>query len=206
MPIVPMDLFSRGGYSSWDLFEEFTPETYEHNFPRIIDLKINAATGSYDVVAAINWTNQIMSREISLAGNLGLDPEISYLAFDFWNQEFLGIIKESVELTIEPHDTRVLHIRPVRQRPQILATDRHISGAYSIVSLEWDTEKQTLIGSSKTIAGTSYSVFVYVPEKFTLSEIKSKVKATPEKTGGKVLKITIEPNEKMTDWSIIFKE
>ncbi len=45
MPIVPMDLFSRGGYSSWDLFEEFTPETYEHNFPRIIDLKINTASG-----------------------------------------------------------------------------------------------------------------------------------------------------------------
>jgi hypothetical protein len=201
-----MDLFSRGGYSSWDLFEEFTPETYEHNFPRIIDLKINAASGRYDVVAVTNWANETMSREISFASNLGLDPDSSYLVFDFWNPEFLGMFKESVELIIEPHDTRVLHIRPVHQRPQILATNRHISGAYSIESLEWYAEKQTLEGTSKTIAGTSYSLFIYVPEKFTLSKIISKAKAAPEKINDMVFKVTLEPDEKMTNWSIIFKE
>ncbi|MCK5464420.1 MAG: alpha-galactosidase, partial [Bacteroidales bacterium] len=123
MPIMPMDLFSRGGYSSWGLFKEFTPETYEHNFPRIVDLKINSASGKYDVVAATNWTNVSEFRNISFAGNLGLDPDIPYLVFDFWNQEFLGLINESVELNIKPHDTRVLHIRPLLQRPQVLVTD-----------------------------------------------------------------------------------
>jgi hypothetical protein len=206
MPIVPMDLFSRGGYSSWDLFEEFTPETYEHNFPRIIDLKINAASGRYDVVAVTNWTNKTMSREISFGGNLGLEPENSYLVFDFWNQEFLGMFKESVELKIEPHDTRVLHIRPLREGPQILGTNRHITGAYSIETLEWDAARQTLEGSSKTIAGKSYSLFIYVPEKFTLSKIKSKAKAAPEKINDMLFKVTLEPHEKMTNWSIIFKE
>ena len=205
MPIVPMDLFSRGGYSSWDLFEEFTPETYEHSFPRIIDLKINAASGKYDVVAATNWTNETQSRDISFDGQLGLDPERSYLVFDFWNQEFLGIFKESVELKIEPHDTRVLHIRPLLQRPQILVTDRHISGAYSIETLEWDTEKQTLKGSSKTIVGTPYSLYVYVPGEFSLWKIKSKAETVPETIHDNVFKVTMIANEKVTNWSIIFK-
>ena len=148
LSIMPMDLFSRGGYSSWDLFEEFTPETYEHNFPRILDLKINAASGVYDVVAVTNWSNKSQSREISFENKLGIDPEKSYLLFDFWNQKFLGVFTESVSLDIDPHDTRVLHVRPVQERPQLLGTDRHISGAYSIQALEWDAEKRTLTGSS----------------------------------------------------------
>ena len=206
LPIVPMDLFSRGGYSSWDLFEEFSPETYIHNFPRIIDLKINTASGKYDVVAVTNWTNKTESREISFDGNLGLDLERSYLVFDFWNQEFLGMFKKPIELDIEPHDTRVLHIRPSLQRPQVLATDRHISGAYSIETLDWDIEKQTLTGTSKTIPGKTYSLFVHIPGKFSFSEIKSKAKAVTEKIDDKVFKVSIEPNEKMTHWSIIFKD
>jgi hypothetical protein len=206
MPIVPMDLFSRGGYSSWDLFEEFTPETYEHNFPRIIDLKINAASGKYDVVAATNWTNETQSRKISFDDQLGLDPEKSYLVFDFWNQEFLGTFKESIELNIEPHDTRVLHIRPLLTMPQFLATDRHISGAYSIETLEWDTVEQSLKGSSKTIVGMPYSMYVFVPDKFSLSKVKSKAEAVQEKINDNVFRVTIKANEKITNWSIIFKE
>ena len=204
MPIVPMDLFSRGGYSSWSMFKEFTPATYEHNFPRIIDLKINAASGKFDVVAATNWTNESETREISFAGNMGLDPDESYLVFDFWNQEFMGMFKKSVELKIEPHDTRVLHIRPLLQRPQVLATDRHISGAYSIETLEWDMEKKTLNGSSKTIPGKTYTLFLHVPGKFSFSRVRSKAEAAPEKITENVFRVTMKPKEKMTEWSIIF--
>jgi len=205
MPIVPMDLFSRGGYSSWDLFEEFTPETYGHNFPRIIDLKINTASGRYDVVAATNWTNGDQSRVISFEGDLGLDPERSYLVFDFWNQEFLGISNESIELDIEPHDTRVLHIRPLHQRPQVLATDRHISGAYSIEKLDWEAEKLTLMAAFKTIPGETYSVCLYVPGKFTISSIKSKAEVDLEKIRENVFKVTLKADDKKTNWSIIFE-
>ncbi len=206
LPIVPMDLFSRGGYSSWDLFEEFTPETYQHHFPRIIDLKINAASGRYDVVAATNWTNETGSREISFADNLGLDPEGDYLVFDFWDQEFLGTFKGSVELDIEPHDTRVLHIRPVLPEPQVLATDRHITGAYSIEKLNWDEEKLILEGSSKTIAGTAYSLFLHVPGELTLAKINSKAETTVERISDRVHKVTIAADEKVTDWSVRFKD
>jgi hypothetical protein len=205
LPIVPMDLFSRGGYSSWGLFKEFTPETYEHNLPRIVDLKINAASGLYDVVAATNWTNESQLREISFEDKLGLDPEKSYQVFDFWNQEWLGTFDGSIKLDIEPHDTRVLLIRPLFPRPQLLATDRHISGAYSLESLAWDAEKHALKGSSKTIGGKPYSLFVHVPDEFVLSKIQSEAEAEPEHINQHVLKITMMADKNLTDWSIIFK-
>jgi hypothetical protein len=206
LPIVPMDLFSRGGYSSWGLFKEFTPETYEHNFPRIVDLKINAASGRYDVVAVTNWKDEPESRVISFEDQLGLHPGPSYLVFDFWNQDFLGIFRHSLEVDVEPHDTRVLHVRPLLERPQVLATDRHISGACSIQELEWDGANATLTGSSKTIPGTSYSLFLYIPEKYDVLKVKSKAKTTSEQVSDNVLKVTILSDDKMTKWSISYKD
>jgi hypothetical protein len=206
LPIVPMDLFSRGGYSSWGLFKEFSPQTYAHNFPRMLDLKINAASGRYDVVAVTNWKDEPESREISFEDKLGLYPGQSYLVFDFWHQDFLGIFKHSLEVDVEPHDTRVLIVRPLLNRPQVLATDRHISGAYSIEELEWDGVKKTLTGSSKTIPGTGYSLFLHVPDEYDVLKIRSGAKTVSEQVGGNVFKLTLLSDKKMTSWSIQYKD
>jgi hypothetical protein len=206
LPIRPMDLFSRGGYSSWDLFEEFTPETYEHNLPRIIDLKINAASGKYDVVAVTNWTNESQSRKISFKDKLGVNPQIAYIVFDFWNQELLGVFRESIELDIEPHDTRVLHVRPVLHRPQLLGTDRHISGAYSIDRMWWDADKLTLNGTSRTVKGSPYSLFIYVPEGFTFLRVKTNGEVLSKENNKSVLKLTLNGQEEMINWSLLFNK
>ncbi len=204
LPIVPMDLFSRGGYASWNLFKEFTPQTYQHNFPRIIDLKVNAAAGIYDVVAATNWTDTLQSRTISFADNLGLVRDSLYLVFDFWSQEFLGEFKNAVELQIEPHDTRVLHIRPALNRPQLLSTDRHLSGAYSVRSLNWDSQTATLSGSSKTIAAVPYSFYLHVPQGFSITAIKSNTWAEIKQVKNSVFKATLGGQQELLNWAVLF--
>lgn len=205
LPITPMDLFSRGGYANWDLFNEFTPATYEHDFPRIIDLKIEAASGQYDVVAATNWGDNDQSRTISFDNKLGLDPEKSYLVFDFWNQEFLGEFKDEMKINIQAHDTRVFQVKARHNHPQILATNRHISGAYSIESIKWDSRKQTLSGSSKTISGKPYSLFVYIPNDFSFSKVKSNATITSEKVDNNMLILTFIGRKEGIDWAINFK-
>ena len=40
-----------------------------------------------------------------------------------------------MKVEIEPHDTRVLLIHPLLNRPQLIGTSRHITGAYSISGL-----------------------------------------------------------------------
>lgn len=206
MPIVPMDLFSRGSYSSWNLFREFTTESYTHDFPRIINLKINAASGIYDVVATTDWTGASQSRSISFGDKLGLDPEKSYLVFDFWNQTLIGTFQDQFTIDIEAHDTRVFHIRPLLERPQLLATDRHISGAYSIETLEWKGDKLTLNGASKIIPDTPYSVFLHVPNGFYLSDIDTEAKVLSQKTEGHLLKVTLSSLNEMASWSLMFKK
>src|ERR1019366_8205927 len=91
MPILPIDLFSRGNdMPLWDLFKHTTPDLYIHNYPEILDLKVNAKSGVYDVVGMTDWRSGTVTRDLSFADKLGLSAASRYVAFDYWNQKSLG--------------------------------------------------------------------------------------------------------------------
>ena len=209
MPIFPVDLFSRGTDMQWDKFKHTTPDDYIHNYPEILDLKVNAKSGVYDVVALTNWRSWPASRELSFAEKLGLDDATSYVVFDFWNQKLLGVFQSQVEVRIEPHDTRVLFIHPLSNHPQLLGISRHISGAYSIEDLAWDSAQNTLRGSSETVAGDSYTLWVYVPVGVSLSHVRAVTKGNHKvqvnhELAGKSLNVTFEGQPEKVDWIMDF--
>ena len=89
---------------------------------------MNSPAGVYDVAADTNWCSQATERRLWLTRQLGLSEEHSYIVFDFWKQQPLGVFKGKIDLTIESHDTRVLLIHPLEGRPQLIGNSRHISG------------------------------------------------------------------------------
>jgi hypothetical protein len=164
LPIFPVDLFSRGPDPLWDTFKHTQPDYYIHNYPEILDLKVNAKSGVYDVAALTNWRSEKVTRKLTFADKLELDADSEYVVFDYWHQEILGVFKGEIELEIMPHETRVLLIHALEHRPQLAGISRHISGAYSIENLSWDGSKNRLLGSSTTVPGEAYSLWVYVPK------------------------------------------
>ena len=84
LPILPVDLFSCGTDMKWDTFKHTTPDHYVHNYPEILDLKVYAKSGIYDVVGLTNWRSVPVTRELSFPDRLGLNPGSPYVAFDFW--------------------------------------------------------------------------------------------------------------------------
>lgn len=169
MDITPIDLFpyrSKAGYAP-------LPDGYPDvdNLPRALDLKVNAASGVYDVVAIYNWLDELDTKVISFGEDLGLDPEKEYLIFDFWNQELEGIFKEKIHSEVPPHGVRVFVVRSLPNRPQLLATSRHITGAFSIEAVNWDKSKFTLSGTSKTVPDDAYSLFIYLPKGFNVLKV-----------------------------------
>ncbi len=71
--------------------------TSEHT-KSIFDLKINLLGRAYEVVGFFNYDmahGQVM--EGSFAA-LGLDPTRRYHAYDFWHQEYLGLVERGVFL------------------------------------------------------------------------------------------------------------
>ncbi len=173
LPIIPVDLFSRGSDITWDKFKFTTPDTYIHDYPEIIDLKVNAASGVYDVAAFTNWRGEKTLKSVSFPEKLGLGEGVSKIVFDFWNEKLMGVYKDEMDLYIEPHDTRVLLIHPLKGRPQLIGISRHISGVFSIHDLNWAAGENTLSGSSELIYGDPYSLFVYVPDGIKLLKAKA---------------------------------
>jgi hypothetical protein len=163
LPILPIDLFSRGTDSTWDKFKHVQADYYIHHYAEVLDLKVDAPAGVYDVAAETNWRSETVERSLDFARQLGLSAERSYIVFDFWNQKPLGVFKRKLDLTIGAHDTRVLFIHPLSSRPQLIGNSRHISGSYSIVSQSWDGAGKDLHGESLTVAGNAYTLWFAIP-------------------------------------------
>jgi hypothetical protein len=207
-PILPVDLFSRGTDMRWDRFKHVQSDYYIHNYPDILDLKVNAKSGVYDVVGLTNWRSENATTKLSFATKLGLRPGASYIAFDFWGQQLIGSVKDEMDIAVEPHDTRVLLIHPALTRPQLVALSRHITGAYSLLDQSWESAQNRLRGSSETIAGEPYTLWFYVPEGFTVSKAGAVARGrevpVEQALTGHSLMIRFAGQKEPVDWQIDF--
>jgi len=206
LPILPVDLFSRGADTRFDLFKHTTAEYYIHNFPEILDLKVNAPAGVYDVVGLTNWQSAAAVRRLDFAEKLGLESGQEYVAFDFWNQRLLGTFKNRLEAKVEPHDTRVLLIHAKSDHPQVIGNSRHISGAYSIRELSWEAASQKLQGVSETVAGEQYTLFIHVPPGYKAAHMRTSAGNATLDAGSQtgVVKLSLPDRNEPVKWEIEF--
>ncbi len=200
--ITPIDLFpfrSKTGYAT-------LPDGYPsvENFPKALDLKVNAASGVYDVVALYNWSEDSAVKGLTFEGDLGLCPKTQYIVYDFWKQRLVGIVQDQIQAEVPPHGTAVLIVRPLQSGPQFLATSRHITGAFSIKQLAWNQSKSALSGTSETIPYTIYSLFIYVPDGVTLSNVDSDARVLFNKLESNLLEVAFQGQEKPIKWALNF--
>ena len=209
LPILPMDLFSRGSQSSWDKFKHVQPDYYIHHYPEIIDLKVHAAAGSYDVVGVTNWHSKEADKTVNFADKLGLDGKAKYVVFDFWNQKLLGTFSDHLDVPVAAHDTRILLIHPAMERPQLIGLSRHISGSYSLLSQAWDPSRKILSGVSATVPGVPYSLWFHISEgsrPIHVSAFGEDKRAVPVemKTDGDLLQVTFIGQNTTVAWEVHF--
>ena len=209
LPVFPVDLFSRGTDSQWDKFKHTTPDNFIHNYPEVIDLKVNAPAGTYDVVAMTNWRSWTENRELLYHEKLGLDPDASYVTFDFWNQRIEGVFRNRMTVGLAPHDTRVLAIHPLLNHPQLVGTSRHISGAYSLLKVKWEDSTRTLSGSSQGVPGDPYTLWIHVPSGRTVSHVEAstgwnRAVQVGHAQDGSSLSVTFPGQSGPVDWEVVF--
>jgi hypothetical protein len=210
MPILPLDLFSRGTDARAQRFRQIRADDYIHNYPEILDLKVNEKAGVYDVVAFTNWRSEAVNRKISLRDKLGLDPGAGYVAFDFWNRKVLGVFSDEIAIDIEPHDTRVLAIHPLLPQPQLIGNSRHLTGAYSILDQQWDRSTKKLSGTSESMPDEPYTLWFYVPKGFGITHVSVFAEGgheIPEKhlLTENALAVSFEGQQRPVRWELSFK-
>ncbi len=209
LPILPVDLFSRGTDMQWDKFTKVRPDDYIHNYPDVLDLKVSARSGTYDVVGVTNWRGEKETRVLSFADQLGLPADGRYVVFDYWARRLLGTFTGALPLEVDPHDTRVLLVHALASHPQLVGISRHVTGVPSILELAWDAPSRTLHGSSETIPGEDYALFVHVPEGTTLSRAQASTAGSREvpvrqELAGRLLKVTFQGQPGSVAWRLEF--
>ena len=210
LPIMPVDLFSRGNDNNWDTFRHEQPDYYIHNYPEIVDLKVNAISGRYDLVGVTNWRSSPDTRTINLAEKLHLDSKRQYVAFDFWNQALAGVFEKEMKLEVSPHDTRVLAVHPLLGRPQLIGNSRHISGSFSVLANDWDGSTMKLSGKSQTVGDDPYTVWVYCPKGFAVQKVEGsapngKAVAIDKKVDRELVGISFRGGGEAVSWIIHFE-
>ena len=210
MPILPVDLYSRGTDMRWDTFKHTQADFYIHNYPEILDLKVDAPFGNYDVVGLTNWRSEKTTRDLDLVEKLGLDPDTRYIVLDFWNRRLAGIAQNRLQVEIEPYDTRVLLIHRLLDRPQLLGTSRHITGAYSVEKVSWNATSGRLAGAAVTVSGERYALWIHIPRGLTLARLRVAAKGGAElpadrRIAGGLLTVTFSGAAQPVEWDMQFQ-
>jgi len=198
MPIKAMDLYP------YKTTAKCCPKP--KSFPKALDLKVNALTGQYDVVSMYNWANIDTLKTLTLFGDLGLEKNGNYVAFDFWNSKLINIKGNKIEEEIPAHGTKAIIIRPALSHPQLMATSRHLTAAYSIKYYKWDDNTKTMNGKSDVVVGDKYSLFIYVTKGINIENIKinSSVEASVKLLEPNLIAVSFNPTESSINWTIHF--
>jgi hypothetical protein len=142
-------------------------DLFERSIPSIWRVHCRNEADEWDIVGLFNFENRAEDRTVELA-SLGFAPGAQAIAFEFWEQKFLGMHHDKVTLSLPPQSSRILAIRKLSDRPQIIGTDMHLlQGYHELKRLAWDANQHVLSGECERMPGISGQLFVYVPEGFT---------------------------------------
>ncbi len=124
-----------------------------------------------DVIGLFNWKEKEPYAVDYDMARLGLDAETTYVAFDYWADQFVAPIRGTLKQTLPPGTCRILAVRPEADHPQLLSTSRHITqGLVDVLEEHWNPTTRTLSGKSTVVAGDPYELRIALP---TSSEWKA---------------------------------
>lgn len=140
---------------------------YQHELPQVWNLRLQASYDSWNVVAVFNWNDTSDEAHLTLA-SLGLDESKYYLVHDFWDRQYLGVVRGSITLmSIPPRSAKLLCLRAEQSSPQLLATDIHFTqGGVEILSAGWDAKSQSFLIVCKPPRHNEGTLFIHVPENY----------------------------------------
>ncbi len=101
-------------------------DLFEHELPQVFALPVKTDWGEWCVVGLLNWTDKTTRTEIDLE-RLGLDPQYDYHVYNYWHRRYLGTVRGRIKITRhQPHETRLLLLKPVSASVELLTTTFHI--------------------------------------------------------------------------------
>ncbi|HID06666.1 MAG TPA: hypothetical protein EYP10_05905 [Armatimonadetes bacterium] len=131
--------------------------------PRIWDLRIRKGNMQWDVVGIFNFREEATTITLRIDA-LGLPTDVAYHAYDFWGKRYLGIVREQLEIGLDPTSCKVIALHQMLDHPQVITTSRHITqGWLDLDDVRWDAQKLTLSGKSTVVPNEEYIIGIGFP-------------------------------------------
>ncbi|MDO5580066.1 MAG: alpha-galactosidase [Planctomycetia bacterium] len=171
----------------------------------IWNLRLHKPFMDWNVVALFNWSEEKSKMECSFE-ELGLDPNVRYLVYEYWTKSFEGIFQKDFAMEVPAHGVRLLAIHPLSDQIQFLSSDRHIAqGAVDLIDLKMSTGGGS--GKIKLIGNFPTTIRFYLPDKGRKYDLKISSKEVQSKivreANDQVLGITLlAPKTEIVDFRI----
>ena len=140
-------------------------DLFERPVPRVWHLAVGEGAARRDVIGLFNWdldkpdSLRLDLDRLDLPGGGG-----TYVGFDYWANTFIPPFSGALAADVAPSSCRIIAIRPMSDRPQLLSTSRHITqGVVDVVDETWDPASGKLTGVSRLVGGDPYELRIVVP-------------------------------------------
>jgi hypothetical protein len=191
-------------------------DLFENNLPGIWHYQYTMGDDPVDLVGLFNWDEKnpaTVELELKRIG-LSDSDEDSYVGFDFWENEFVGPLKDKLTKELRASSCRVIALHCQKSHPQLVSTSRHVTqGVIDVLDVDWDAEKNTLRGHSNVVAEDPYELRIVAPEGFRV--VNAGVSANDKKSGVTVelnqpapqVRVTIKsPTSRKVSWNVRFEK
>ena len=140
---------------------------------------------------------------------MGIENQ-DYTGFEFWEKQPFSYESTEKQFSVEvpPHAVRLVAIHPIKDVPQWISSDRHITqNGMEVSAIGWESKRMLLNGTVRLVGSFPLSMHIRVPLQYTFGSItceKAKCSVIQNKD---VLSITFQGEESgETDFSIRFKQ
>ena len=180
-----------------DLFDTHQPRLWTARDDRLL------------VVGLFNWSEKEPDAVECDAARLGLKPDATHVAFDYWENRFVEPFRGALKQTLPGATCRVLAVRPAADHPQLLSTSRHITqGLIDVIEETWDPAARTLSGKSRVVGGDPYELRIALPAAGTWKAARAAADAGTIQVGAaepQGVRATIDsPESKEIRWTVQF--
>jgi hypothetical protein len=179
-------------------------DLFDHEIPSLWHVRCKRDFDEWDVVGVFNFEGRPQQRTVEF-GSLGLARGTKAAVFEFWEGKLLGRAQDRITLTMPPQSSRILIIRRLSDRPQVIATDMHVLGGYhEIHRLAWDATRKLLAGRCRRAPGLSGRLFLHLPDQYRPQRGTTGQTPTLKEIGDGLWGVNLELKNAEVDWSFAF--
>lgn len=184
-----------------DLFESPAPD-----HPKIFHRRIERPWGRFEVVAVYNFSAETLRLPVAL-GRLGLEADGDYLAWEFWDERYVGRIRGELVAQVPPGEVKVFRLVRDEGRPVVLGTDMHVlMGEMEVESCEWDADTRTLRGRVVRPPGEKGSVFIHAPDNVRVANPRGHWIAKDGRDQSLIIRCSLDFTDGSADWCVSFAD